>query len=393
MRPRNHAAAMVAHCSWPPGALSMSVIAVEDDKVLRFLQVLVDPSTTAERMAVFKDYVAHDLDQDAWIAEVKARLPGVFPSDVRLIQSKDDLRAALPEAAALVVESMAIGEAELALAPRLKFIHKFGIRADNIDLAACARRGIAVKTQRRRTNIAVAEHTLALMLVLAKQLHRAGGRVTERQLRERGYIYRKYDTRHTGANNYGRVGGLRVLHGMTLGLLGMGEIAREVAPLARAFGLNLQYHRRNRLPAAEETALGVTFCGWNDLFETSDIVSVHVPLAPETRGLVGADALQRIKPGAWLINTSRADIVEHDALVAALASGRLGAAACDVHYQEPVTDDEPLLQFDNLLLTPHFAGGPRQTLLIDIEEIASNIQQALAPYHKANANAQGKTAP
>ena len=81
------------------------------------------------------------------------------------------------------------------------------------------------------------------------------------------------------------------------------------------------------------------------------------------------------------------------ALVAALASGRLAAAACDVHYQEPVADDEPLLKFDNLLLTPHFAGGPRQTLLIDIEEIASNIQQALAPYHKANANAQGKIAP
>jgi phosphoglycerate dehydrogenase-like enzyme len=384
---------MVTRYAWRRRAARMSVIALEDDKVLRFLQVLVDPSTSAERMAVFKDYVAHDIDQDAWIADVKARLPGVFPSDVRLIQSKDDLRAALPDAEALVVESMAIGEAELALAPRLKFIHKFGIRADNIDLAACARRGIAVKTQRRRTNIAVAEHTLALMLALAKQLHRAGGRVTEQQLRERGYIYRKYDTRHTGANNYGRVGGLRVLHGLTLGLLGMGEIAREVAPLARAFGLNLQYHRRNRLPAAEETALGVRHCSWNDLFETSDIVSVHVPLAPETRGLVGADALQRIKPGAWLINTSRADIVDHDALVAALASGRLAAAACDVHYQEPVSDDEPLLKFDNLLLTPHFAGGPRQTLLIDIEEIASNIQQALAPYQKANANAQGKTAP
>ncbi len=371
----------------------MPVIAVEDDKVLRFLQVLLDPATPAERLTVFADYVAHDIDQDHWFAEARARLPGVFPSAVRLLKSADDLHSALPVADALVVESLVIGEAELALAPRLRFIHKFGSTADNLDLAACALRGIVVKTQRRRTNIAVAEHTLALILGLARQLHRLSGRVTVAQLQELGYEYRKYDTRHTGANNYGRVGGLKVIHGMTLGLLGMGEIAREVVPLARAFGLNIRYYRRNRLTAADEAALGVTYCSREDLFANADILSVHVPLAAATRGLVGAADFARIKPGAWLINTSRAEIVDHDALVAALESGRLGGAACDVHYQEPVAPDEPLLAFDNLLLTPHFAGGPRQTLLDDIEEIASNIQQALAPYNKANANAQGKTAP
>lgn len=355
----------------------MPVIAVEDDKVLRFLQVLLDPATSAERMAVFSDYVAHDLDQNAWLDGARARLHRVFPSDVRLVTSIAELHAALPEADALVVEGLAVGEAELARAPRLRFIHKFGTRADNVDVAACARRGIAVKTQRRRTNIAVAEHTIALILGLAKQLHRLSGKVTVEQLQKAGYEYRKYDTRHTGANNYGRVGGLKVIHGMTLGLLGMGEIAREVVPLARAFGLNVQYHRRNRLAAAEEAAMGVRYCGRDELFATSDIVSVHVPLEAATRGLVGAAALSNIKAGAWLINTSRADIVDHDALVAALKSGRLGAAACDVHYHEPCAPDEPLLAFDNVLLTPHFAGGPRQTLLVDIEEIAANIQQAL----------------
>ena len=99
---------------------------------------------------------------------------------------------------------------------------------------------------------------------------------------------------------------------MTLGLLGMGEIAREVMLLARAFGLKLQYHRRNRLPAAEEAELGITYCGRDELFASSDILSIHVPLEAATRGLVGADALDKIKPGAWLINTSRADIVDHD---------------------------------------------------------------------------------
>lgn len=364
----------------------MTVIAVEDDKVLRFLQVLLDPATPAERMTVFADYVAHDIDQDTWLADVRARLPGVFPSDVRLIKTTQELHVALPEAAALVVESLPVGEAELALARRLKFIHKFGIRADNVDLAACAQRGITVKTQRRRTNIAVAEHTMALILGLAKQLHRLAGKVTTERLQKLGYDYRKYDTRHTGANNYGRVGGLRVIRGMTLGLLGLGEVAREVAPLARAFGLQLQYHRRNRLPATEEITLGLKYCTRDELFASSDILSVHLPLEAATRGLVGADALAKIKPGAWLINTSRAEIVEHDALAAALKSGRLAAAAADVHYQEPVAADEPLLAFDNFLMTPHFAGGPRQTLLDDIEEIAFNIQQALG----LNKKAQGK---
>ena len=367
----------------------MAVIAVEDDKVLRFLQVLLDPATPAGRLAVFEDYVAHDVDQAAWLAGAHAGIPGVYPSEVRLIGSGEALHAALPDADALVVESLPIGEAELARAPRLKFIHKFGTRADNVDLAACARRGIVVRTQRRRTNIAVAEHTLALILGLAKQLHRLAGRVTVEQLADIGYACRKYDTRHTGANNYGRVGGLRVIHGMTLGLLGMGEIAREVVPLARAFGLKLQYHRRSRMPADEEAALGVAYCSRDELFATSDILSIHVPLEAATRGLVGAAVLAKVKPGAWLINTSRAAIVDHAALIDALKSGRLGAAACDVHYEEPVAPGEPLLKFDNVLLTPHFAGGPRQTLLVDIEEIASNIQQALGLNEKKT---QGKTA-
>lgn len=362
---------------------AVTVIAVEDDKVLRFLQVLLDPATPAERMNVFADYVAHDIDQQTWLADVHARVPGIFPSSVKLIKTTEELHAVLPQAEALVVESMAVGAAELVLAPRLKFIHKFGMRADNIDLAACVARGVTVKTQRRRTNIAVAEHTMALILGLAKQLHRLAGKVTVERLQPLGYEYRKYDTRHTGANNYGRVGGLRVIHGMTLGLLGMGEIARELVPMARAFGLNIRYHRRNRLPPAEEAALGIAYCGWDDLFTGSDILSVHVPLEAATRGLVGAAALNQMKRGAWLINTSRADIVDHDALLAVLKSGRLGAAAADVHYQEPVAEDEPLLAFDNFLMTPHFAGGPRQTLLDDIEEIACNIQQALGLNRKA----------
>lgn len=218
---------------------------------------------------------------------------------------------------------------------------------------------------------------LASILALAKQLHRLNGKVTAERLSEAGYVLRKFDTRYTGANNYGRVSGVRLMRGAVLGVLGMGEVGREVAGMAHAFGMGVRYHQRRRLPPADETRLGIAYCSLAELFAGSDIISIHIPLAPATRGLIGRDALQRVKPGAWLINTSRAAIVDHAALVEALESGRLGAAALDVHYEEPCAPDEPLLRLDNVILTPHFAGGPRATVLDDIEEIALNVQQSL----------------
>ena len=361
----------------------MTVIVVEDDKVLRMLQPLLDPDTPPERIAAVTDYVAHDLDFESWCAAVRARVPKLYPASVRLVATQEALRANLAGSNALVVESLRMDEAGLAAVPGLALVQKFGLSTANIDLAACERRGVPVRTLRRRSNIAVAEHTLALMLALAKQLHRLGGRVSAERLRDAGYDYRKFDTRYTGANNYGRVGGLRVLRGSTLGVLGMGEIGRELASLVRPFGMTVKYHQRRRLRPEDEKALGVVYCSFTELFEGSDTISVHVPLNAETRGLVNRDALQRIRPGAALINTSRAEIVDRAALIEALESRRLGAAALDVHYQEPCAPDDPLLRFDNVLMTPHFAGGPRTALLGDLEEIVFNIEQALKARHPA----------
>ncbi|MBI1966092.1 MAG: D-glycerate dehydrogenase [Betaproteobacteria bacterium] len=362
----------------------MAVIVVEDDRVLRLLQVLLDPAAPQERGAAYADYVAHDLaDFEAWRASARSRLARLFPASVRMVATEEELRAQLHEADALVVESLGVSERELAAAGRLVLVHKFGMIADNVDLAACARRRVTVRTLRRRTNIAVAEHTLALMLALAKQIHRLNGKVSVERLQEAGYAYRKYDTRHTGANNYGRVGGLRLLRGMALGLLGMGEIGREVAGLARVFGMNVLYHQRRRLPREDETKFGIDYRAFADLFADSDVVSIHVPLAPDTRRLVDRAALQRMKPGAWLINNSRAEVIERAALIEALESGKLGAAGLDVHYQEPCAAADPLMKFENVILTPHYAGGPRSTLLDDIEEVALGVQQALAARGKA----------
>lgn len=147
---------------------------------------------------------------------------------------------------------------------------------------------VLFETVRRRTNIAAAEHALALMLALAKKVAWLNGCVTAERISAACRDYRPYDTRHVGTNNYAREGGLRNLAGLTLGILGMGEIGREVALRARAFGMGVIYHQRRRL-AADEAQFAARYCALSELFSAADIVTLHLPLTRETRGLVGLE--------------------------------------------------------------------------------------------------------
>jgi phosphoglycerate dehydrogenase-like enzyme len=301
----------------------------------------------------------------------------LYPAQVQLVSSQEELLAHLPHADIAIVESLEIGEAELAIAPKLALVQKFGTVGDNVDAAACERRGIPARTLRRRTNIAMGEHTMTLLLALAKRLPLIDGLVTSERLAAAGMPFRPYDSRHTAKANFGRIPKLRTLHGATLGLLGFGEIAREVALRARAFGMNVIYHKRQRLDKAQEARFGATYCDFDTLFASADYLSIHIPLSEQTKNLVGSAALKRMKPGAYLLNTSRAEIVEHAALVAALRSGGLGAAALDVLYQEPAREDEPLLRLNNVILTPHLGGGSRRNGLEDAREMLAGLEAHL----------------
>lgn len=287
------------------------------------------------------------------------------------------MHSALRDADALVVEGLEIGAREVDAARALAVVCKFGLITDNIDADACKRRGIAVRTVRRRTNVAVAEYTLALMLALARKIAALNGRVTVERISAAGEPYRAYDTRYVGTNNYAREGTACNLADATVGILGMGEVGREVARRARAFGARLIYHQRHRLSAAAETVHAVEYRSLPELFSEADFLTLHVPLSATTRGLVGEDLLSRMKSGSFLINTSRAPIVERQALLETLASGRLGGVALDVQYEEPVRADDPLLGFGNVLLTPHVAGGSRRNITGDIEEVVLAICDSL----------------
>ena len=353
------------------------VIVIEDDTVLRLLQVTLDPDAAPERQAAFADYYSADgTDFHAWLVEQRARLPQLYPATVRLVQTQEQLRAALRDADAVVVQDLEIGEAELESAPQLAIVHKFGTMTRHIDRAACERRGVKVATQRRRVNVACAEHAFAFMLALSKRLCALNGRMSLPALRDAGYTPRMYDTRHAAKSNWGRVGGLRTLAGRTLGIVGMGEIGQELAKRAVAFDMNIVYHQRSRSPEAD-SAFDARYAALDDLLATSDYVSLHLPLTSATRGLIGAEQLATMKRDAFLINVSRAELVERSALMRALRNGPIAGAALDMLYEEPADPRDELLQLPNLLCTPHTAVAGRENGLADMADVLGNIAAAL----------------
>jgi phosphoglycerate dehydrogenase-like enzyme len=358
------------------------VLLVEDGTYQSVLRVMLDPRAPDDLRAAYARMLQHEMaDFDGWCARVRAEVPALFPCDVRLAATPAELRAGLRDADAVVVESMHIGADELAAAPRLRVVQKYGAVPDNIDLAACAARGVAVRLLQRRANASCAEHALAMMLMLARQLNRINGLISAAQLQAAGFAPAvgadAFDSRVPGSG-WACVAPLGILRDSTLGIVGLGEIGRELASRAAAFGMRLLYTQRRRLAEADERRFGARYLPLDDLLAQSDWVSLHVPETDQTRGMIGAAQLARMKRGARLINVSRARLVERGALLAALACGQLGGFALDAQYEEPGRADDELLRFPNVILTPHSAGQPRTIGLEDFRELANGIARVLA---------------
>lgn len=353
-------------------------ILVEDDAYLRIVPVLLDSRTTDEHKAALADFMAHDIpDFVGWLQNFQQEIPGLFPARVELVMDQADFHAKLPGASAAIIENLTFGEAEMALGKDLAIVHKFGTLTPNIDVAACAKRGMPVKIQKRRVNVAVAEQAFTLMIALARRLCETNGIVDSASLDAAGFDSRPYDRRYTTNSNYGRIANVKTLYGATFGALGMGEIGREVASRAAAFGMKILYHQRTRLSAVDEALYGAVYVSFDELLENSDFLSIHLPLNETTRGMIDRRALQIMKPGAILINIARAQLVEREALNEALASGKLGGYGLDVGYEEPARPDEPLKRFPNVVLTPHTAVAQRNIGLLDMAEICKRVWSAV----------------
>ncbi|MEX2454814.1 MAG: NAD(P)-dependent oxidoreductase [Rhodospirillaceae bacterium] len=356
----------------------MASIVVQDDKILRFLEVILDPDVAPERVEAFRDYLSFDVpDVDGWFEAQRRRAAAICPSDIHLVEDEDAMRALLPEADALVTESLRFGSSELALAKRLKFVQKFGIDARNVDLQACARAGIPVRTLRRRVNGTVAEHAILLMLAVGRKLVETEGALDFASLEALGYKPRKFHPDHVAGANWARVHGMKSLQDATLGALGLGEVGREVATRARAMGMDILYYQRTRLPEDIEKLCSARYVSYEELLEKSDFISVHLPLNDSTRGMLDAESFARMKAGAIVANISRAHIIDRDALIGALDSGRLGGAGLDVHYEEPGRPDEPLKAYRNVVLTPHVAVAERAHNMADTAELVANLADAI----------------
>ena len=356
----------------------MAVIAVQDDKILRFLEVILDSRVAEERVEAFRDYLSFDVpDVDGWFAEQRAVAAAICPSTIHMVGDEAALRAVLPAADAVVTESLRFGAEDLPAAKKLRFVQKFGLDARNVDIAACREAGIEVRTLRRRVNGTVAEHALLLMMAVGRKLVETDGALDFASLQALGYKPAKFHPDHVAGANWARVNGLVALQDATLGALGLGEVGREVAQRARAMGMKILYYQRTRLPEEVERQYDAEYVPFEALLERSDFVSVHLPLTDATRGMIDRAAFARMKPGAILANISRAHIVDRDALIEALDSGRLGGAGLDVHYEEPGRADEPLKAYPNVVLSPHIAVAARWHNMADTAEMVRNLAEVL----------------
>ncbi len=266
-----------------------------------------------------------------------AALARVDP-DMRMSKSAAaaDILAVARDADAVLVTYAKLPGDLLRQLTRCKVIGRFGLGVDNIDIETAAELGITVTYVPDYCMQEVSDHAMALLLALARKVVFSNTLV------------------RSGRWEMPAVAPLRRLQGRTLGLIGFGHIPRVLAPKAQAFGLEVMAHD----PYVGRDvfgSLGVEDVSLDDLLARSDFISVHAPLTPATRGLVDASAFAKMKKGALLVNTARGPLIDEQALVAALDSGRLGGAALDVVAVEPLARDSPLLGRDNVILTPHTA--------------------------------------
>jgi len=257
--------------------------------------------------------------------------------EVTLKLTREELLEKVKDVDALVVRSRTkVTREVIDSARRLKVIVRAGVGVDNIDVKAAFEKGVQVINTPKAPAVSVAELTIGFMLALARG------------------IVRLNEATKNGTWLKGEMG--IELNGKVLGLIGLGSIGSEVARLAKAFGMKVQAYDPY-VPPEHADRLSVKLVSLEELLRTSDFISIHVPLTPETKGLIGRDELNIVKNGAFLINTARGGVVDEAALYEALKNGKLAGAALDVFEREPPPPDHPLFKLDNVILTPHIGGS------------------------------------
>lgn len=288
----------------------------------------------------------------------RAQIEGAFGPGVVAVIDEDDEAAfarAMPRVEVLLHVLKPVTAEVIAASPRLRLVQKLGVGVNTIDLEAARARGIAVCNMPGTNSQAVAEMTLSLLMACLRRtvyfdaLTRAG----------RGWSPDAEVLDATGE-----------VAGRTVGLVGFGQAAQRFTPVLEALGARVIYTARHVHEEAPHAWRSL-----DDLLAEADVISLHIPLTDETRGLIGSNALARMKPGAILINTARGELVDEVALVDALKSGRLRAAGLDVFAREPTPPDNPLLALPQVVLAPHVAWLTPETLDRSLTVAFENVRR------------------
>ncbi len=253
--------------------------------------------------------------------------------------------------------------------PSIRMIQSIGAGYDKVDVESASELGIPVANSPGENALTVAEFTIAILVALQRHIHLADREVKAgnyEAIRERLFMQ-----------------GLGEIRDTKLGIIGLGKIGREVARAAGFFGAQLSYFDIQRQEGGIEDELQVEYMPFESLLHSNDVISLHVPLTNKTKGLIGRQELSIMKPGSFLINTSRGEIVDQTALAESLESGHLAGAAIDTVSPEPPPPDHPLLRLlpearERLLITPHIAGISRGALRRMLQEALSNIIRVVA---------------
>jgi phosphoglycerate dehydrogenase-like enzyme len=303
--------------------------------------------------------VSHTLPA-GWLDKMDGRCRMLF-GPVDATRLSDELAEALPQAEGLYcLLTIPVNPALLERAPRLRVVSNMAVGVDNVDVAACTRRGIPVGNTPGVLTEGTADLAMALLLSAARRLPESS-----------------QDARQGRWKTWSPTGWLGAdLYGATLGLVGLGKIGKAVGQRARGFGMRLVYSDTQPNPQAE-AELGAVYLSLEEVLRQSDFVSLHTPLTAETRGLIGAPQLRMMKPGAILVNTSRGPIVRMDDLHQALAEGWIAAAALDVTDPEPLPPEHPLYQLKNCLIVPHIGSATQNTRRRMAERAAENLVAGL----------------
>ena len=290
---------------------------------------------------------------------IKGALPKTWAASFAASKKTVDQREAVPGANLLFVMAAPVTAEILHAAPRLQLIQKLGAGVDKIDREVCAERGIAIARLAGGNAIPVAEHTLLLILAALRRL--------------------PLMDRRTRAGEWGKEearGITRQLHGKRVGLIGLGAIGKALVKLLAGFDVEIVYYDTVASPETEKQ-FRLGYLPLEELLASSDIVSLHLPLLPETSGLISEERIRLMKPGAVLVNCARGGLVDEAALAQALREGHLFAAAIDAFAQEPPIGS-PLLELDQTVVTPHIGGATLDNFTFVIERAVRNASQYLA---------------